>query len=97
METKKNEWILIKDETFLSNVLLKKIDRLGLKNIREINMNYDTIQVLNMLNINEVPSFGVIKNNKFFPIAEGNIGIKNIESNLKKFEKVINEQYNERG
>ncbi|MDN6836295.1 MAG: hypothetical protein L0L86_09185, partial [Lactococcus lactis] len=84
METKEYEWILVKDETFLSDVLLKKIVHLDLENVREVSMDYETVQVLNMLNINEVPSFGFIKNNKFFPIAEGNIGIRSIKLNLKK-------------
>lgn len=92
MKMSKNEieWLFIQDNTFLSRIVEDKIKKLNFKyDIKRVNADHKTIQVLHMLNINEIPSIGIVEDNTFIPIAEGNVSTIEINKKLKIFENIM--------
>ncbi len=92
MKMSKNEieWLFIQDNTFLSRIVEDKIKKLNFKyDIKRVNADHKTIQVLHMLNINEIPSIGIVEDNTFIPIAEGNVSTIEINKKLKIFENMM--------
>ncbi|WP_010499711.1 hypothetical protein [Ligilactobacillus acidipiscis] len=84
------EWLFIQDNTFLSRIVEDKIKKLNFKyDIKRVNADHKTIQVLHMLNINEIPSIGIVEDNTFIPIAEGNVSTIEINKKLKIFENMM--------